>query len=163
MGFEDEANNDLGGLAMHNDRIATIGMDLGKRSFHLIGMDARGKVIMRQQLSRGQFERDMANLQPCLVGSSLRGARRIGRRWRRLDDRVDALTSEVQALARQDEGCRRLMSVPGIGALTASAVVATIGNGAAFTKGRDWSLARAGAETTLHRRQTVTWPAQQTR
>ena len=58
--------------------------------------------------------------------------------WRRLDDRVDAVTGEVQALARQDEGCRRLMSVPGIGALTASAVVATIGNGAAFTKGRDF-------------------------
>src|ERR1700739_3378861 len=58
--------------------------------------------------------------------------------WRRLDDRVDAVTSEVQALARQDAGCRRLMSVPGIGALTASAVVATIGNGAAFTKGRDF-------------------------
>ena len=58
--------------------------------------------------------------------------------WRRLDDRVDAVTSEVQAPARQDEGCRRLMSVPGIGALTASAVVATIGNGAAFTKGRDF-------------------------
>ena len=38
-------------IATHNDRIATIGMDLGKRSFHLIGMDARGKVIMRQQLS----------------------------------------------------------------------------------------------------------------
>jgi transposase len=58
--------------------------------------------------------------------------------WHRLNDRVDAVTSEVQALARQDEGCRRLMSVPGIGALTASAVVATIGNGAAFTKGRDF-------------------------
>jgi transposase len=40
-------------------------MDLGKRSFHLIGMDARGKVIMRQQLSRGRLERHMANLQPC--------------------------------------------------------------------------------------------------
>jgi transposase len=40
-------------IVTHNDRIATIGMDLGKRSFHLIGMDARGKVIMRQQLSRG--------------------------------------------------------------------------------------------------------------
>jgi transposase len=58
--------------------------------------------------------------------------------WRRLDDRVDAVTSEVQALARQDECCRRLTSVPGIGALTASAVVATIGNGAAFSKGRDF-------------------------
>ena len=28
-------------IATHNDRIATIGMDLGKRSFHLIGMDGR--------------------------------------------------------------------------------------------------------------------------
>ena len=68
-------------IAMHNDRIATIGMDLGKRSFHLIGMDARGKVIMRQQLSRGRFERHMANLQPCLVGvEACAGARHIGRR-----------------------------------------------------------------------------------
>jgi len=58
--------------------------------------------------------------------------------WRRLDDRVDAVTSEVHALARQDECCRRLTSIPGIGALTASAVVATIGNGAAFSKGRDF-------------------------
>jgi transposase len=64
--------------------------------------------------------------------------RRIGRRLRRLDDRVDAVTSEVHALARQDECCRRLTSVPGIGALTASAVLATIGNGAAFSKGRDF-------------------------
>ena len=79
--------------------------------------------------------------------------------WRRLDDRVDAVTSEVQALARQDEGCRRLMGVPGIGALTASAVVATIGNGGARLR----SLNRAGAETTLHRRQNDTRPAQQTR
>jgi hypothetical protein len=55
-------------LATHDDCIATIGMDLGKRSFHLIGMDARGKVIMRQKLSRGRLERHMANLQPCLVG-----------------------------------------------------------------------------------------------
>jgi len=68
-------------IAMHNDRIATIGMDLGKRSFHLIGMDARGKVIMRQQLSRGRFERHMANLQPCLVGvEACAGAHHIGRR-----------------------------------------------------------------------------------
>ena len=39
-------------IAMHNDRIATIGMDLGKHCFHLIGMDARGKVIMRQKQCR---------------------------------------------------------------------------------------------------------------
>ncbi len=254
-------------IVTHTDRIATIGMDLGKRSFHLIGMDTRGKVVMRQLLSRGRLERHMANLQPCLVGiEACAGAHHIGRRlstfghnvrlipgqyvkpfrkgqkndyrdaeaiaeavqrptmrfvpiksaeqldlqalhrirsrlvshrtavinqlrgfllecgvivpqgparlreilpsvlaqrtdvlslrmirlieeladdWRRLDDRVDAVTSEVQALARQDECCRRLTSVPGIGALTASAVVATIGNGAAFSKGRDFG-ARLG-------------------
>ncbi len=68
-------------ITTHDDRIATIGMDLGTRSFHLIGMDARGRVIMRQQLSRGRLERHMANLQPCLVGvESGAGARHIGRR-----------------------------------------------------------------------------------
>jgi hypothetical protein len=30
-------------IATHNDRIATIGMVLGKRSFHLIGMMRMGK------------------------------------------------------------------------------------------------------------------------
>ena len=68
-------------IVTHNDRIATIGMDLGKRGFHLIGMDARGKVVMRQQLSRGRLERHMANLQPCLVGiEACAGAHHIGRR-----------------------------------------------------------------------------------
>ena len=67
-------------IAMHNDRIATIGMDLGKRSFHLIGMDARGKVIMRQQLSRGRFDAH-GQPQPCLVGvEACAGAHHIGRR-----------------------------------------------------------------------------------
>jgi transposase len=44
-------------------------------------MDARGKVIMRQQLSRGRLERHMAILQPCLVGiEACAGAHHIGRR-----------------------------------------------------------------------------------
>ena len=68
-------------IATYDDRVATIGMDLGKRSFHLIEMNARGKVIMRQKLSRGRLERYMANLQPCLVGTeACAGAHHIGRR-----------------------------------------------------------------------------------
>lgn len=67
--------------ATYDDRVATIGMDLGKRSFHLIGMDTRGKVIMRQKLSRGRLEQCMANLQPCFVGvEACAGAHHIGRR-----------------------------------------------------------------------------------
>jgi transposase len=47
----------------NDERLATLGMDLGKRSFHLIGMDARGRVIMRQKLTRGRLEQTLANFQ----------------------------------------------------------------------------------------------------
>ena len=42
-------------------------------------------------------------------------------------------------MARQDAGCERLMSVPGIGPIIASATVAAIGTGDTFTKGRDFA------------------------
>ena len=59
--------------------------------------------------------------------------------WRRLDERIEGLSSEIEVLARQDAGCERLMSVPGIGPIVSSAMVAAIGTGDAFTKGRDFS------------------------
>jgi transposase len=45
--------------------------------------------------------------------------------WRRLDERVDHLSGEITALARQDAGCQRLMSVPGVGPIISSAVSIT--------------------------------------
>ena len=39
----------------------------------------------------------------------------------------------------QDNGCERLMSVPGIGPIISSAMVAAIGTGDAFSKGRDFA------------------------
>ena len=59
--------------------------------------------------------------------------------WRRLDERIEALSSEIEILARHDSGCERLMSVPGIGPIISSAIVAAIGTGDAFTKGRDFA------------------------
>jgi transposase len=35
--------------------------------------------------------------------------------WRRLDERINHLSGEIAALAGQDAGCERLVSVPGIG------------------------------------------------
>src|SRR6202163_5042182 len=58
--------------------------------------------------------------------------------WRRLDARIEGLSSEIEALARQDKGCERLMTVPGIGPIISSAMVAAIGPGDAFSKGRDF-------------------------
>ena len=59
--------------------------------------------------------------------------------WRRLDERIDGLSGEIEAIARRDAGCERLMIVPGIGPIISSAMVAAIGTGDAFTKGRDFA------------------------
>src|SRR5262245_64731737 len=59
--------------------------------------------------------------------------------WEYLDERIERITDEIEGLARADESCRRLLTVPGIGPIIASAMVAAIGNGAAFAKGRDFA------------------------
>jgi transposase len=243
--------------------IATIGIDLGKNTFHLIGMDTRGRIVLRRKISRGQLQPCLANLPVCLIGmEACTGAHHVGRQlaalghdvrllpaqyvkpflkghkndfrdaeaiaeavqrptmrpvplksaeqldlqalhrvrsrligqrtavinqirgfllecgiavrqgpaglrealptilaqrtdvlsprmrhliedlagdWRRLDDRIDALTRDITVLARQDAGCCRLMGIPGVGVITASAMVAAVGTGAAFAKGRDFA------------------------
>ena len=52
--------------------------------------------------------------------------------------RIEGLSSEIVALARQDQACVRLMTVPGIGPIISSAMVAAIGTGEVFSKGRDF-------------------------
>jgi transposase len=259
-----------------HDLVTTIGIDLGKNSFHLIGMDKHGKILWRQKLARGQLEERLANRPRCRIGlEACAGAHHVGRRlaalghevrlipaqyvkpflkghkndyrdaeaiaeavqrptmrfvplksgeqlelqalhrvrsrlvgqrtavinqlqgfllehgipvrqgatrlrqalptilaqrsdvltprlvhlledrcgdWRQLDTRIAAITSQIEELARQDASCQRLMGIPGVGPLVASAMVAAIGNGAAFPRPRLRRLARSGAETDLHRR-----------
>jgi transposase len=242
--------------------IVTIGIDLGKNTFHLVGLDRRGTIVSQLKLSRGQIERRLANVPPCLIGmEACSGSHHVGRRlialghdvrlipaqyvkpflkghkndyrdaeaiaeavqrptmrfvaiktpeqmdllalhrvrsrlvgqrtglinqirgfliergitvrqgvlplrkalpdilssnaevlsprmvsliadliqdWRRLDERIETVSAEIEALARQDESCQRLMSVPGVGPIISSAVVAAIGNGAGFKQGRDF-------------------------
>src|SRR3982074_722316 len=51
-----------------NTAIAVIGIDIGKNSFHVVGHDARGAIVLRQKWSRGQVEARLANVPPCLIG-----------------------------------------------------------------------------------------------
>jgi len=51
-----------------NAAIAVIGIDIGKNSFHVVGLDARGAIVLRQRWSRGQVEARFANMPPCLIG-----------------------------------------------------------------------------------------------
>jgi transposase len=245
-----------------NAAIAVIGIDIGKNSFHIVGQNQRGAIVLRQKWSRGQVEARLANLPPCLVGmeacvgahhlsrtlkalghdarlmpakyvrpyskgqkNDFRDAeaiaeavqrptmkfvatktadqldlqalhrvreRLVGQRtgiinqirafllergiavrqglrflraelpgilatrtdalsprmlrlledlsadWRRLDARIEGLSGEIETLARQDQHCERLMTVPGIGPIISSAMVAAIGTGDVFSKGRDF-------------------------
>ena len=246
-----------------NAAIAVVGIDIGKNSFHIVGHDERGAIVLRQKWSRGQVEARFANMPPCLVGmEACVGAHHLSRKlnslghnarlmpakyvrpysrgqkndfrdaeaiaeavqrptmkfvatktaeqldlqalhrvrerlvsqrtgiinqirafllergiavrqgqrflraelprilamppdvlsprmvriiedlagdWRRLDERVESLSNEIETIARQDAGCERLMSVPGIGPIISSAMVAAIDAGDAFTKGRDFA------------------------
>ena len=50
------------------DTVAVIGIDLGKNTFHLIGLNKRGAIVLRLKLSRSQLETRLANTPPCLIG-----------------------------------------------------------------------------------------------
>src|SRR5262252_1132870 len=47
---------------------AVIGIDIGKNSFHIVGQNLRGAIVLRQKWSRGQVEARLANLPPCRIG-----------------------------------------------------------------------------------------------
>jgi transposase len=51
-----------------NSSIAVVGIDIGKNSFHVVGLDRRGAIVLRQKWSRGQVETRLSNPPPCLIG-----------------------------------------------------------------------------------------------
>lgn len=57
--------------------------------------------------------------------------------WRMLDKKIEALNAEFVSLARQNSAMRRLTSIPGIGVLNATALVAAIGDAGSFKHARD--------------------------
>jgi transposase len=48
--------------------ISVIGIDIGKNSFHIVGLDDRGATVLRQKWSRSQVEARLANVPRCLIG-----------------------------------------------------------------------------------------------
>jgi transposase len=56
-----------------------------------------------------------------------------------LDERIAALDERVKESARTDETARRLMTIPGIGPITAAAMVAVAPETSTFVKGRDFA------------------------
>src|SRR5271167_4144781 len=68
-----------------NTAIAVIGIDIGKNSFHVVGHDERGAIVLRQKWSRGQVEARLANMPPCLIGmEACVGAHHLSRKLKGL-------------------------------------------------------------------------------
>jgi len=61
---------------------------------------------------------------------------RLGTQLKDLDQQVDELDAQIQAWHRASEASRRLAEIPGIGPITASALVATVGDATNFENGR---------------------------
>ena len=54
--------------------LQTIGIDLGKTVFHLVGLSLRGEVVVRKKFSRIQLLRFTANVPVGLIGMEARAA-----------------------------------------------------------------------------------------
>ena len=56
-----------------NSAVAVIGIDIGKNSFHVVGLDERGAIVLRQKWSRGQIEARLANIATLLARHAVGG------------------------------------------------------------------------------------------
>jgi len=62
----------------------------------------------------------------------------LARQWRALETEDEALYARIEAQARADEKARLLMTIPGVGPITAHAAIAAIGDGRQFHTARDF-------------------------
>ena len=58
----------------------------------------------------------------------------------RLDDRIEALDSEIASIVEDTPAAQRLLQLRGVGPITATALVGALGSGRAFARGRDFAV-----------------------
>jgi transposase len=96
-------------------------------------------IAMRQGagLFRVDFPRVLANEENDLSASMRRLLSDLFEDLQRLELRIKTVTSEIEALVSRDDVARRLTTIPGIGSLGASALLAAVGDGKQFRRARD--------------------------
>src|SRR5512136_1615583 len=71
--------------ATRSTAVAVIGIDIGKNSFHVVGLDDRGAIVLRQKWSRSQVEARFVNMPRCLIGmEACVGAHHLSRKLKAL-------------------------------------------------------------------------------
>jgi transposase len=59
--------------------------------------------------------------------------------WLSLDERIETIAKEIEDISRTEENCAHGMTIPGIGPLISTAMVAAVGRGEVFDRGRDFA------------------------
>jgi transposase len=59
--------------------------------------------------------------------------------WLWLDKRIEAVSEEIAEISHTEEHCANIMTIPGIGPMVSTAMVAAVGKGEAFDQGRDFA------------------------
>ena len=124
-----------------NTAIAVAGIDIGKNSFHVIGLDKRGAIVLRQKWSRGQVEARLANTPPSLIGmEACVGAHHLSRKLQALghDARLTGAKADIDGRPyhpRQDIQARQSLSALSVRAGSLS----RIGQGRAKALGPLWA------------------------
>ena len=84
--------------------IATIGIDLGKNTFHLVGLDKRGAIALQRKVSRSQLEHRLCNVPRCLIGmEACSGSHHIGRQLTALGHDVRLIPAQHKSDYRDAE------------------------------------------------------------
>ena len=81
----------------------------------------------------------MAELEDALPGALIGSLQDQLRRIDGLEQEIDRLEQRIGAWHKQEAACRAIAEVPGIGKLTATALVATIGDAKTFKSGREFA------------------------
>ena len=90
-----------------------------------------------RQAGLGEIRARMAELEDALPGVMLSSLQEQLRRIDALEQEIDRLEKRISTWHKQEAACRAIAEVPGIGKLTATALVATIGEAKAFKSGRE--------------------------
>ncbi|MDE1493280.1 IS110 family transposase, partial [Xenorhabdus bovienii] len=94
----------------------------------------KGRAALDKELPAA-LERLKIRLPPYLITVLADQYNRLGE----LDSQINDIEKQLVSVARQNEACQRLLKIPGVGPLIATAAVATMGEAAAFKSGREFS------------------------
>jgi transposase len=90
---------------------------------------------------RPALKRDLADIledaENGLSGTMRQLISRLRNHWQQLEAQVEECARDIELIVQRNHDCQRLLTVPGIGPLGATALIAAVGNATTFRKGRE--------------------------